>query len=132
MAAPEPARGLLVSLKLVAGAVLALAATRLELASTELELERAHLTELVLWATLSLFCFGVGLVFAALLIVLLLWNGPRELALGALAALFVGTGALAAATWRRKARSKPRLLEATLAELRRDGAALEGLNRQPS
>lgn len=123
----KPVGGLLASMRVVAGAVVALAATRLKLASTELEEERLHIAQLALWAALTLFCLGVGTVFAGLLLVLLLWNGPREWALGALTAAFLCGGALAAAAWRHKAANKPRLLAATLAELRSDGAALDGL-----
>jgi uncharacterized membrane protein YqjE len=127
MEAREPGRGLLGSMRVVAGAAMALASTRLELAATELEEERLHLAELALWATLALFCAGVGTVFAGLQLVLLFWNGPRELALGTLTAAFLLGGALAARTWRHKASTKPPLLAATLAELRSDGAALDGL-----
>lgn len=124
----KPVGGLLASMRVVAGAVVALAATRLELAATELEEERLHIAELLLWAALALFCLGVGTVFAGLLTVLLLWDGPREVALGALTAAFLAGGALAAGAWRHKAARKPRLLAATLAELRSDGAALDGLD----
>jgi uncharacterized membrane protein YqjE len=58
------------------------------------------------------------------LLVLLVWNGPRELALSVLAAGFLVAGGVAAAVWRHKARNKPRLLAATLAELQADAAAV--------
>jgi len=113
----------------VAGAVLALGCTRLQLASTEVEEERLRLSELLLWAVVALFCFGLGLVFAALLLVLLVWNGPREAVLAALALGFLGMSAWCGLTWRRKARAKPAFLASTLAELRRDTAAIDRLHR---
>ena len=98
--------------------------TRLQLASTEIEEERLRLAELLLWATFALFFLGIGLVFAALLLVLLFWNGPRELVLAAIALLFLGVGVGAGVVWRRKARNKPPFLATTIAELKRDQAAL--------
>ena len=120
---------LLESAREVAGAVLALGCTRLQLATTEVEEERLRLSELAFWAVGSLFCFGVGLVLAALLAVLIAWNGPRELVLATLALLFLGAGAWSALTLRRKSRDKPPFMTSTLTELRRDAAALGGSRR---
>lgn len=106
---------------------MALVATRLELAATELEEERLHWAGLALWAALTICLLVVGTVFAGLLLVLLFWNGPRELALAVLTAAFLGAGAVSAVTWRRKARAKPPLLGATRAELRLDAAMLDTL-----
>ena len=121
------ARGLFAPLRAVAGAALALAATRLELALTEIEEQRLHLAEALLWATLSLFLLGVGTVFAGLLLVLFLWNGPREWALGLLALAFLLAGVGAALAWRRRLRERPPLLAATRSELQHDVAALQRL-----
>ncbi|ODV13462.1 MAG: hypothetical protein ABT20_02110 [Rubrivivax sp. SCN 70-15] len=124
MANANPSPGLLGSLRELLGALLDVGQTRLALASTELEEERLRLVELLLWATLALFLAGIGIVLAALLLVLLFWDGPREWVLGGITAAFlVGAGA-ALAVWRRKAHDKPPLLAATLAELRRDRDAL--------
>lgn len=98
--------------------------TRLELASTEIEEERLRLAELLLWATIALFFIGLGVVFAALLLVLLVWDGPREWVMGGVTSVFLGIGVWAGLAWRRKAREKPAFLGTTLAELRRDQAAL--------
>ena len=121
--------GLLESARAVAGAVLALGCARLQLASTEVEEERLRLAELLLWATVALFFLGLGLVFAALLLVVLAWNGPREIVLAALAAGFLGVSAWSAVTWRRKARAKPPFLVATLAEFRHDAAVIDRVRR---
>lgn len=123
-------RGLFAPLRAIAGAALALGSTRLDLALTELEEQRLHLAALLLWATVSLFLLGVGTVFAGLLIVLLLWNGPRELALGLLALGFLCAGGIAALAWRQQRHARPPLLGATRAELRQDAAALQRL-REP-
>ena len=118
--------GLLASARAVLAGLIDIDQTRLQLASTEIEEERLRLAELLLWATAALFFIGIGLVLAALLLVLLVWDGPREWVLGGLTALFLAIGGWAAAAWRRKARAKPAFLAPTLAELKRDRAALGG------
>ncbi len=118
--------GLLASARAVLAGLIDIGQTRLQLASTEIEEERLRLAELLLWATAALFFIGIGLVLAALLLVLLVWDGPREWVLGGLTALFLAIGGWAAAAWRRKARAKPAFLATTLAELKRDRAALGG------
>lgn len=118
------AQGLLGSARAVMVALLEIGQTRLQLASTELEEERLRIAELLLFATASLFFLGIGIVLATLLLVLLFWDGPRVLVLALAAAGFLAIGAGLAAAWRRKARDKPPLLAATLAELQRDREAL--------
>jgi uncharacterized membrane protein YqjE len=118
--------GLLLSARRVLAAVLEIAHTRLQLASTEIEEERLRLTELMVWAALALFSLFVGVVVTALLVVVLVWDGHRELALALLSAGFLGIAAGAAFKCASKARAKPPLLAATLAELRRDREALSG------
>ncbi len=98
--------------------------TRLQLASTEVEEERLRVAELLLYATVSLFFLGVGLVLASLLIVLLFWDNHRELVLAGISGVFLVIGAALALTWRHKARHKPKLLATTVAELQRDRDAL--------
>lgn len=122
----QPQPGLLGAARAVLVGLVEIGQTRLQLATTELDEERLRVAELLLLATAALFFLAVGVVLTALLLVLLFWDGPRELVLALLSALFLGTGAGLAVTWRRKARTKPPLLAATLAELRRDREALHG------
>lgn len=119
-------QGLFGSARRVLGALVDIGQTRLQLAGTELEEERLRLAELLLYATAALFCLGVGIVFATLLLVLVFWDGPRLLVLSLAVLLYLATGAGLALAWRRKARSKPPLLATTMAELRRDRDALFG------
>jgi uncharacterized membrane protein YqjE len=119
-----PPPGLVASARTVLGALVEIGQTRLQLVSTELEEERARVAELLLLATFALFFLGIGLVLACLLIVLLVWDGPREWVLGLLAAGFLAVGVGAAFRWRRTTHRKPRLLSTTLEELRRDASAL--------
>ena len=108
-------QGFLGSARAVLVALLEIGQTRLQLAGTELEEERLRVAELLLFATAALFCLGVGIVLATLLVVLLSWDGPRVLVLATAAALFLAAGVGLAAAWRRKARAKPPLLASTLA-----------------
>jgi uncharacterized membrane protein YqjE len=119
---PQP--GLLGSGRLVLAALVEIGQTRLQLASTELEEERLRLTELLLYGLVALFCIGVGLVLALLLLVLVFWDGPRVLVLAIETAVFLGTGVGLVAVFRHKARNKPRLLATTIDELRRDSDSL--------
>jgi uncharacterized membrane protein YqjE len=108
------------SLRELARTLLSFAETRARLAATELEEQAVRLTEILVWILAALFFFGVALVFAAVLIVLLFWDSNRLLAAGLLAALFFGCGAAAAFISRARMRERPRFLAATLAELEQD------------
>jgi uncharacterized membrane protein YqjE len=122
----KPPPGLLGSARQVVAALLEIGQTRLQLASTEIEEERLRVAELLLYATMSLFFLGIGAVFAAMLLVVVYWDGHRELVLGGATALFLAVGLGMAAIWRRKSRRKPGLLHATIVELQRDRDALQG------
>ena len=130
MRSSENRRGLFASLCDVAGGFIALLATRVELVANELEEERLHLASLALHAALAMFLLMMGTVFAGLLLVLLLWDGPREWALGGLSAGFLLGGAVAAGAWRRKAMAKPPLLHMTRSNFRRDAQALDQLGKR--
>ncbi|HJV95477.1 MAG TPA: phage holin family protein, partial [Albitalea sp.] len=94
--------------------------------STELEQERLRVAELLIYATFALFFLGVGLVLAALLLVLWVPEVNRVPALATVTLLYLGIGVTGVVLWRRKSRSKPRLLGSTIDELKRDRAALLG------
>ena len=100
--------------------------TRTRLAATELEEQAVRLIEILIWLTVALFFLGVAVVFGAVLVVLLFWDSNRLLAAGLRAALFAAIGAGAALIARARARERPKLLAATLAELERDRETLGG------
>ncbi len=104
----------------IARTLLSFALTRTRLAATELEEQALRLIEILVWIAVALFFFGVALLFAAVLVVLLFWDSNRVLAAGLLTALFVSIGAGAALFARIRLRERPKLLAATLAELERD------------
>ncbi|MDO9468816.1 MAG: phage holin family protein [Thiobacillus sp.] len=117
--------GLFDSLKTLSASLVGLVQTRLELLSTDIAEERVHLTRLLVLGLLALFCFGVGVVLLAMLIVVVFWDTHRLAALGALTGFFLVAGAGLVAFALHKARTRPRLFEATLAELSKDRQHLD-------
>jgi uncharacterized membrane protein YqjE len=117
--------GLFDSLKALSSSLVGIVHTRLELLSTDIAEERAHLTSLLLLGLVALFCLGVGVVLVAILIAVAFWDSHRLAALGGLAGFFLI--ACAALAWLavHKARTRPRLFEATLAELAKDRQQLQ-------
>jgi uncharacterized membrane protein YqjE len=118
--------GLFASLRRVAGSVLELVELRVALFATELEQEKLRVGAALAWACAALLLLGLGLLMAALLVVVLFWDGHRLAALGLLALAFLA-GAVAA--WR-VARARLTAGEGafalTLAELRSDRRGVAG------
>lgn len=112
--------GLLGSLTALAATLVAIAHTRLDLLSTDLEEERTHLFTLLVLALIALFCLGVGVVLAAILLAVAFWDTHRLLVLGALAGSFLVASMAAWGFAMHMARTKPRLFAASLAELSKD------------
>jgi len=106
--------------------VLDLARTRLELAAIELQ-EGAHrLFGYLAWAmaaaVLALFALGLVVLF----VLVLFWDTHRLAAVGGMAVLFILGTLFAAMKLRTGLAARPPMLPATLAELRKDAAALKG------
>lgn len=112
--------GLFESLKTLSSSLVGIVHTRLELLSTDLAEEREHLVLLLVMALLALFCLGVGIVLVAILVALAFWESHRLMALGGLTGVFLAAGAGAGWLAMHKARARPRLFEASLAELSKD------------
>lgn len=106
--------------------LLTLLHTRLELATVELEEEVQRLTGILMWAIAGIFCGALAVLMLALTIVIAFWDGHRLLAAGLVTLLFALVAVGAALTVRRRLKARPRLLAATLGELRNDAAALRG------
>jgi len=117
--------GLFASLRRLSGDLAELAQLRLELFATELQQEKLRALESLAWLGIALLAFGVGLVMASLFLVLLAGEEHRLVALGAVVLLDFAIAALA---WRfARARLRDGVpFEASIAELRRDRAALAG------
>jgi len=117
---PGGSKGLLESLTILAGTLVAIAHTRLELLSADMEEERAHFFSLLMLTLAALLCLGIGVVLATILLVVAFWDTHRLLALGALAGFFLVVGMAVWAFALHKARTKPRLFAASLSELFKD------------
>lgn len=114
------AGGLFESLKILAGDLVGIVHTRLELLSLDLAEERVHLTTLLVLGLVALFCLGAGVVLLAILIAVAFWESHRLAALAGLTAFFLAAGATLVMLAMHKAQTRPRLFEASLAELAKD------------
>jgi uncharacterized membrane protein YqjE len=126
--AAQPARGpfsgLFRSLAHLLATAVGIAQTRLELLSTELQEEVHRVAEIMLWAAVALLAAGVGLFLLALLVIFVFWDTHRVLASVGVTAVFFLIAVTAGLVLRAKVRGKPPLLDATLAELKKDRASL--------
>ncbi|BCB27732.1 hypothetical protein SKTS_26180 [Sulfurimicrobium lacus] len=94
--------------------------TRLELLSTELAEEKERLLTQLVLGLAALFFIGLGIIFAALFLTVVLWDSHRLLALGMFTVLFLGLGIAALVAAAKFARTQPKLFAASLAELSKD------------
>jgi len=112
------------SLPLLLAQVLALVQTRLELFTTELSAEVQRAVRVLVLAFVALLFGALGLLMLAVTLIVAVWEQHRLLASALVTLVFLGVAALAIwQAWRAVTRG-PRLLEATLEELRRDRDAL--------
>ena len=109
----------------LAATLLALVHNRVELAGTELELGARLLVARLVWLLVVVGVSFLALTMLSVLVLVLAWDTHRIAAAVALTVLYAA-GALAAA-WRvRELGRGPTFLSGTLAELKRDLAALRG------
>jgi uncharacterized membrane protein YqjE len=120
------AGGLLDSLRKLAATGVAALHTRLEIVATEIEEEKTRLARIAVLAALAGFCVALAVNLAVLFLVVLFWDTNRLLAIGVLAGVFAASGAALGVLLRNAITRRPRLLSATLAELRKDRKELAG------
>ncbi|MFA5628255.1 MAG: phage holin family protein [Thiohalomonadaceae bacterium] len=113
-------QGLLASLAALASTLVAITHTRLELLSIDLEEAREHVFSQIVLTLAALFFLGVGIVLAAILLVVVFWDTHRLLVLGGLAGFFLALGIGIWAFVLHKVRTRPRLFVASLSELFKD------------
>ena len=113
-------KGLLESLTTLAATLVAIVQTRLELLSADLEENLEHLMSLLVLTLVALFCLGVGVVLATILLVVAFWDTQRLMVLGLLAGLFLTGGIAAWLFVMHKIKTKPRAFAASLSELFKD------------
>ena len=108
------------SIARLAGTLIDLLQTRLELATVELEEETLRFFIYLLFALISMFCLAMTILLGTVLIVAIFWDTHRILVLVSLIAAFglssIATGLGIRGNYRRK----PKMLSHTLAELRKD------------
>jgi len=112
--------GLLQSLRRVLSTLIEVVQTRAELMVTELEEQRLYARQLATLLFLMLFFFGLAVIFGTLAVVMVYWDSNPVAVLGGFAALYMMLAIIIGLVWRARARARPRLLSATLAELVRD------------
>ncbi|MHB1215089.1 MAG: phage holin family protein [Thiobacillus sp.] len=108
------------SLKTLSASLLGMVHTRLALLSTDLEEQRAHVVSLFVLGVVALFCLCMGVLLLSILIVAALWQSHQLVALSGLTGVFLLIGLGVGQLVMHKARTKPRLFAASLAELSKD------------
>lgn len=111
---------LLESLKALGTTAVAAVETRLRILSTDLEEERDALVRLIFWGAVFLFSLFLGVVLAAMLIVVAFWESQRLAVLGVLTGLALGAAAAVGLGLRAWWRRRPRAFGTTLEELAKD------------
>lgn len=127
MAASEPGTrtvGLLNSLRRALSTLVEILHDRIELITTELEEQKLRAAQIAMASFLTLFFLSLAIIFGTLAVVVVFWETYRLAVLAGFAALYLVLGVIAALVWRVRSRARPRLLAATLTELRRDRDAL--------
>jgi uncharacterized membrane protein YqjE len=130
-AAPDSAerggsgRGLFASVRELLATALALAQTRLELITTEVEEELHHIAGILLWMFVVVFFAGLTVLMFAFVVVVAFWEDHRMLAAFLTTLVFVAVTVIALLVVRAKIHARPKLLAATIEEIRRDREALE-------
>lgn len=126
----ERSTSFLETCKSVVATVISALHTRLELLVTELEEERERLKQTLLLTLLLFFGLSFGFVLLNIFAVALFWEKGWVFALGALAALYLVVGIVAAILLRKKILTRPGLFTATLAELEKDRDRLKASSRE--
>jgi uncharacterized membrane protein YqjE len=120
-----PSPSLFNSMRSFVGVLLATLCTRYDLAALEIEEQAYYGIQLALAALAALFCVAAALFFLALLILVIFWD-ERELVLSIVLGVYgLGVVIFGLITGSLLAR-RPKLLEQTLIELRKD---VDGLRK---
>ncbi|MET3107706.1 putative membrane protein YqjE [Oxalobacteraceae bacterium GrIS 2.11] len=94
--------------------------TRLELVSVELEEELLRFSSYFIYSLIALFCGGVAVSLGIFLIIALYWDDHRVAVLLTMIGLFGAASIVIAAWLRKQILNKPRLLQQSIAELKKD------------
>lgn len=122
----ESRRSLLDSTRTLLDTALGLLQTRVELLVTEIDEEKTRLLSAAVFGATALVLLSLGLIFLAITVTVLLWDDHRLLVLTLLSAAFLISGGIAIFLTIRNVRRRERPFAASLAELKKDRAALRG------
>jgi len=112
--------GLMESLKRMAGTLLVIFQTRLELFSIEMEEERLNIKQMLLYASIALLFFALAIILLTAFVVVVFWDSYRLQVLASFAGLYFVAGLLAWNALHRVANKKSQLFSASLAALADD------------
>ena len=119
-----PVGGLFASVAHMLATAIGIAQTRLELLTTELQEEVHRVAEIMVYSAIALLSAGVGLFLLALVVIFLFWDTHRIAASVSVTGVFFLIAIVAGLILRAKVRAKPPMLNATIAELKKDRASL--------
>lgn len=109
------------------GALLEALRTRIDLASVEAQMFLLRMVQMLLWAFAALACGLLALAFAVVAVVAALWDTHRMAGVLGGAVLFIVLGVIFGLLSGRAFRSRPNILESTLAQLEADQNHVSGL-----
>ncbi len=118
-----PSPSLFNSLRSFGGVVLATLCTRADLATVELEEQAIFVAQLVTAGLVSVLCLSTAFFFLMMLIVAIFW-AEKVLVLSIILAVYLVGGLIGLGIARTMLAHRPKLLEQTLTELRKDAAGL--------
>jgi uncharacterized membrane protein YqjE len=121
-----PDTGLFASLRRMLATLLALVHTRLELVGIEIEEQIEHAAGVLLWSIAAIFFASLTVLLLAFTIVIAFWDEHRLLAAGLVTLSFAAIALASVFVVRHRLHTRPRFLAATVGELKRDAAVLEG------
>jgi uncharacterized membrane protein YqjE len=101
---------------------------RIALLSLELREEKLRLIQVFFWVSAILLAAVMALTFASLTLVYLFWETSRIAVLGGLALLYSAAFVSIVVAFRRYLARQPRVLEATLQEIREDRECIRTRN----
>jgi uncharacterized membrane protein YqjE len=121
-----PAQGLLASLRTLLETSVQVARVRIELLGNELEEQKLRLAHGLVLAVAGVLLLLVAVLLACGFVLLLVQEGHRLAAVGVMAVAITAAGVGLLRAGSARLRSPQGVFQATLDELRRDGAALRG------
>ena len=117
-------QGLFASLRRMFATLIELAHVRLDLVGVELQLEVERATNALLYGFAVVVCGFIALVMLAVTVLIAFWDTHRLLAACCITGVFALGSAAMFIHLRHLVRTRPRLFESTVGEMKRDVAAL--------